>query len=156
MTLLRILILVLSMSVLPAFAEIPHLFFPASLKQIRAQHPGPLLMVLWSLDCSSCHRELKLLGATLKENPGLDLVLIATDDRARAEEAESLLVRYGLGNVESWIFGSADTMQLRYAIDPSWYGELPRVYFYLPDGQRIGHSGPLEPEQIKAWLEAIS
>ncbi len=144
------------MAALPGFAAVPHLFFPESLKQIRAQHPGPFLLVLWSLDCPPCHRELKLLGETLKQNPKLDLVLIATDDQARAEEVETLLARYGLDSAESWIFSSAATMRLRYAIDPGWYGELPRAYFHLPDGQRIGHSGPIEPEQIDAWLKIVS
>lgn len=152
---LRFFALLLTLSAPAAFAAVPHLFFPSSLEQIRAQHAGPFLLVLWSLDCPACRRELKLLGETLKTTPKLDLVLVATDDQARAEEAESLLARYGLGNAESWIFSSADTARLRYAIDPGWYGELPRAYFYFPDGQRVGHSGPLGPEQIEAWLKSL-
>ncbi|MFN3918859.1 MAG: TlpA family protein disulfide reductase [Methylohalobius sp.] len=152
---LRFFALLLTLISAPAFAAVPHLFFPSSLEQIRTQRLGPFLLVLWSLDCPACRQELKLLGETLKANPKLDLVLVATDDQARAEEVEALLARYGLDSAESWIFGSADTARLRYAIDPGWYGELPRAYFYLPDGQRIGHSGPLGTEQIEAWLKFL-
>jgi hypothetical protein len=56
--------------------------------------------------------------------------------------------------VESWIFANDNHQQLRYAVDPRWYGELPRGYFYAADGSRRAHSGGLTRPQIEAWLSA--
>ncbi|MFT5164280.1 MAG: hypothetical protein ACI9FJ_002881, partial [Alteromonadaceae bacterium] len=42
--------------------------------------------------------------------------------------------------------------QGRYAIDPSWYGELPRSYFYDAAGGRTAKSGLVNNETLKKWL----
>ncbi|WP_051149712.1 TlpA family protein disulfide reductase [Methylohalobius crimeensis] len=155
--LLRLFVVVLLLTGLPPVcANAPRLFSAGSMEEIRDRHRAPFLLILWSLDCPPCRRELKLLGETLQANPKLDLVLIATDGETRAEEAEQLLARYDLDQTESWIFRTANDMRLRYEIDPGWYGELPRSYFYLPDGKRVGYSGPLKPKQIEAWLRTLS
>jgi len=42
--------------------------------------------------------------------------------------------------------------KLRFYIDPGWYGELPRSYFYDAAQQRSGHSGALTRAQLQDWL----
>ncbi len=96
-----------------------------------------------------------MLGEARHENPGLDLVFISTDDISRVEETQTMLKEFNLEGIESWIFAEPNSMQLRFEVDPSWYGELPRAYFYSPDKQRNGFSGPLKPAQIEDWLKAI-
>lgn len=134
----------------------PRPFVPGSLSKILAARQGrPFLLILWSLDCPPCRRELDLLAKTRREHPRLDLVLIATDNIASAKEVHAILIKHGLGNIESWIFASPHAQRLRYEIDPKWYGELPRGYFYDHAHDRIGISGALKAEHLKAWLENL-
>jgi hypothetical protein len=85
----------------------------------------------------------------------LDLVLIATDNITSAREVYATLSKHGLGDVESWIFADPNAQRLRYEIDPRWYGELPRSYFYAAEHKRVGLRGALKPEQLKVWLESL-
>lgn len=128
-------------------------FVSGSLSTILAAHEREaFLMALWSLDCPPCREELALLGKMHRENPGLRLVLISTDDGSQAETAQEVLHERGLNNVESWIFGEPNAQRLRYEIDAAWYGELPRSYFYGTDHDRVSISGALKPQQLEAWL----
>jgi thiol-disulfide isomerase/thioredoxin len=101
----------------------------------------PFLVSLWSLDCLPCRVELQLLGEMLAENPEFPLLLVSTDDIQLREEALIVLEDYQLDRVESFMFSGSFTERLRYSIDPTWYGELPRSYFYAADGSRRAHSG---------------
>ncbi len=132
----------------------PRPFMPGSLSEILSARQGrPFLLILWSVDCPPCRKELDLLAKTHRAYPKLDLVLIATDDIASAKEAEAILKEHGLGDVESWMFADSNAQRLRYEIDPRWYGELPRGYFYDAAHNRLGLSGALRPEHLQAWLE---
>ena len=42
--------------------------------------------------------------------------------------------------------------RLRYSIDPDWFGELPRNYFYDANSSRIGFSGKLTEDILLEWL----
>ncbi|MGH8471931.1 MAG: TlpA family protein disulfide reductase, partial [Gammaproteobacteria bacterium] len=117
--------------------------------QILAARQGkPLVLVLWSIDCSACVSELGVLARSVQEHPGMDLVFVATDDTARAEEAQRVLSRHGLGDRESWIFADTNRQRLRYEIDPRWYGELPRSYFYDHNHRRVPLSGKLQQQHL--------
>jgi hypothetical protein len=107
------------------------------------------------LDCSTCLSELGALAQGRREHPELDMVLVSTDDATRAEDAQRMLARHGLADLESWVFADPNTQLLRFEIDPQWYGELPRNYFYDNAHQRIGVSGKLQPEQLQRWAVAI-
>ncbi len=85
----------------------------------------------------------------------MDLVFVATDDTARAEEAQRVLSRHGLGDRESWIFADTNRQRLRYEIDPRWYGELPRSYFYDHNHRRVPLSGKLQQQHLERWAELI-
>lgn len=131
-------------------------FGPASLRAIEERRAGqPFLAVLWSVDCAPCRRELELLGRVRQAHPELALVLISTDPPG-AEAAElEVLANHGLEDVESWGFADANVERLRYSIDPGWFGELPRAYFYRSDGSRRGISGALEEDELLEWLAEL-
>jgi thiol-disulfide isomerase/thioredoxin len=131
-----------------------HPFTQGSYTDITADLRGkPFLMVLWSIDCPPCHKELNMLGKLTKARTDLNLILISTDDINQAEDIRTTLKRHGLGDKESWAFADPNIARLRYEIDPRWYGTLPRSYFFDAEHQRSATTGSLEKEQVESWLK---
>lgn len=118
---------------------------------VAARREQAFVLVMWSVTCVPCRDEFELLRELRTRYPRLPLVLIATDDVADEAVAARMIERYGLADEESWIFAD-DAQKLRYQIDPGWYGELPRTYFYNSSHRRDGVSGSLTPEQVVTWL----
>lgn len=118
---------------------------------LAARREQPFMLVMWSVTCVPCRDEFELLRELRTRYPRLPLVLIATDDVAEEAMAARMIERYGLADEESWIFAD-DAQKLRYQIDPGWYGELPRTYFYDSAHRRDGVSGSLTRQQIVSWL----
>jgi len=130
-------------------------FESGSLAEILKSREGqPFILMFWSVDCASCMQELDAMSASLKKHPGLNLVMIATDDAAMSGPVLTMLAKHGLGEVESWIFGGASAQKLRYEVDPAWFGELPRSYFYDQAHQRLALSGALTERHLDAWMTA--
>jgi thiol-disulfide isomerase/thioredoxin len=133
-----------------------HTFAVGSLEKIRADYAGrPFLLVLWSLDCPPCRKELNLLGELKKRHPDFNLVLISTDSAELSDQVSSVLDSRRLAKTDAWIFSETGAERLRYMIDPAWYGEMPRSYFYDPEHNRAGVSGALKADQIEAWLASF-
>jgi len=107
----------------------------------------PFFMVLWSLDCMPCMKELKMLGEFHQKYPQHKLVLISTDNINQSDEIVQLITEYGLQTVDQWVFDGS-FQYLRHSIDPAWYGELPRGYFFKRDQTRIASSGQLHQNQL--------
>ena len=134
-----------------AFAEIK-LFSIKSWGEIEARYQGEAFIVaLWSLECPPCFKELATLASWQKMHPSVNLVLISTDDSALIDDAEMALARYELAQTEQWIFADSFTQRLRFSIDQSWRGELPRSYMYDRNNTRQAYSGTLMPEQLERW-----
>jgi len=128
-------------------------FTSESLEEITAARSGqPFLLVLWSIDCPPCLKELKHIGQLYSQFTPGSLVLVSTDGADYAEEAQQVLKQSGLANAESWLFSDNFPERLRYRIDPNWYGELPRAYFYDASHERIGKSGALSLELLKQFI----
>lgn len=108
----------------------------------------PFVVSLWSVDCLPCRVELDMLGKLKEENPDFPLLLISTDPISAREEAVYILEEYGLESIESWMFADAFIERLRFSIDPGWYGELPRSYFYNDTHGSVAHSGILTREKL--------
>lgn len=125
--------------------------FAAILSQRQGQ---PFVLVMWSITCIPCRKEFELLRILRADYPRLPLVFVSTDDLADAGMASNMLVHYGLEREESWMF-DGDAERLRYEIDPAWYGELPRTYFYDAAHAREGVSGSLTRERIETWVRAM-
>ncbi|TAN50060.1 MAG: TlpA family protein disulfide reductase [Methylococcaceae bacterium] len=134
-------------------AELPKPYHRTSLAQIRQTYQGErFVLVLWSLLCSTCMKELDVLAKTLREHPGMHLVLISTDEMSDAGEVSAVLEMRGLEAADSWIFADDNVQRMRFVIDPGWYGELPRSYFYAADHQRVAVSGAIDQARLEAWL----
>ncbi|MGX2039262.1 TlpA family protein disulfide reductase [Methylocaldum sp. MU1018] len=131
-------------------------FRAGSLDDILKTRQGkPFILMFWSLDCASCLKDMAALAASMKKHPKLDLVMVSTDEAEFAGEVSELLAKHELKQVESWIFGEPDAQRLRYEVDPSWYGELPRSYFYDAGHNRLPVSGAITAEHIDAWVAAV-
>lgn len=121
---------------------------------VSSQEGNAFVLALWSLDCVYCRHDLAMLGRLKAEYPELRLVLIATDMPERRAEIAPVLDGLQLGAEESWIFADSFVERLRHQVDPRWFGELPRTYFYAPDGSRIGISGKLDEAAVERWIQA--
>jgi thiol-disulfide isomerase/thioredoxin len=113
------------------------------------------LLVLWSLDCPACFKELKLIQTmqTADPNTSLNVVYINADDNDEVEfERKQVLAVYNMLKAENFYFVDGQADRSRYQIDSNWYGELPRSYFVDEQGQFHGKSGLLDEDLIKKWL----
>lgn len=152
----RLLLAIMAALVLaqPARAGDPAAFTADGLATIKAQHAGhPFILSLWSVnECGYCITELTLLGRLAKTQKRLPLVLVATDTPAFSPAIQKTLGELGLGRMQSWVFDDPIPERLRHAIDPSWYGELPRTYLYDAQHRRETIVGVLDEKRLRAWL----
>lgn len=124
-----------------------------SIRQIEGEYIGkPFIIVLWEINCFPCHEELELLGVLKQSHPDINLVLVSTDNISLRSEINELMGKYQLTEVDSWLFSEPNVERLRYSIDPDWYGELPRNYFYDADSNRVAFSGKLTKKILDEWL----
>ena len=87
--------------------------------------------------------------------PQFNFVLLATDDQADTKEVNKIIEQKGLGIMESWIFAEGNAQKLRFEIDPVWYGEIPRTYFFNSTHEREGISGALTHKQFITMISEI-
>jgi thiol-disulfide isomerase/thioredoxin len=129
-------------------------FSAEQFEKVRQQYKGQKWMVLmWSLDCPPCFKELAYVAKLKKQNPQLPVVLINADGDAQLSvEREALIAKYGLHGLINLHFVDGKASQGRFALDPSWYGELPRSYFYQADGTRKAKSGLVSEAALTDWL----
>jgi len=138
-----------------AHAADPQPFERGSWSKLMATHEGqPTIVHLWGLTCAPCLTELPEWAKLQKERPDMRLVLLAADPvpqpPARVEE---MLTRTGLGEIESWSFADRFNERLRYEIDPSWSGELPRTLMIDREGKVTTLPGVADLADVKAWLD---
>jgi thiol-disulfide isomerase/thioredoxin len=133
--------------------ESPRPFRSGSYREILDGHQGkPFVIAFWSLSCTHCPAELKLLGRLRHEHPKLDIVLVSTDSPADARPSADFVARQGLAGSEQWIFDDAMPERLRHEIDRRWFGELPRTHFFDRMHQREAVSGTLDETKLLRWL----
>ena len=129
-------------------------FTADSFAEIKASFQGSEFLVgLWSVDCPPCLVELNMIGALLENNPDLPFVLISTDPISDRESAMEFLEDFNLHGRESWMFADSFTERLRFSIDPNWYGELPRSYFFDSEHVMQSHSGIMTMELLAKWFD---
>ncbi len=133
-------------------------FVRGSHQQIVSARAGkPFVISFWSLTCTNCRDDLMMFGKLVQKHRSFDLVLVATDTPEQKQEIASTLQHYrlgraGLGRIESWVFADSYAERLRFEVDPQWYGELPRTYFYDAQGRAQALSGTLDQAQIERWI----
>lgn len=129
-------------------------FNAGSLAAIQEAYAGrPFILAFWSLTCTHCAKELQIFGKWVRADRDLPLVIVSADTPADEVAVRDALRRYGLGKVDIWLFADSVPERLRYAVDPGWYGELPRTYFYDAAHRREAHSGVLDERRFKDWLK---
>jgi thiol-disulfide isomerase/thioredoxin len=151
----RLLIAALSGAACSALAQEDNFkpFTADSFAAIKQRYAGQeFLLGLWSVDCPPCLVELDMMGQLLKLNPDLPFVLISTDSIADRDSALEFLEDFELDTIESWMFADSFEERLRFSIDPSWYGELPRSYFFDEQHTQKSHSGIMSRELLEEWF----
>ncbi|NOX27128.1 MAG: TlpA family protein disulfide reductase [Gammaproteobacteria bacterium] len=147
-----VIFVIVYLSISSALANNITLFEESSLADILAQRENrPFILVIWSIDCEPCMKELELLSRLHTTQIHLDVVLISTDGPEQLAEVGAVLHRFAITDLDNWLFANSHSPRLRYQIDKQWYGELPRAYFYLDATTRLAHSGALTYEQIDRW-----
>ncbi len=106
-------------------------------------HDQAFILVLWSVDCPPCYDELTLLGKYLSHYPDRKMIFVATDSRQYENEIKKMLTTTLLEEQSIYIFSDVPEQHLRYAIDPHWYGELPRSYLFDACHNRKAVSGKM-------------
>lgn len=126
-----------------ARAEPTRDFVSGRLAEIEQARSGrSFVLILWSLDCPPCLHELGFLAIYLDKYPETNIVLVSTDDASMRPQVDAMLAKHRLSSrVESWVFAEASAQHLRYQVDPNWYGEMPRSYFYDAAHHRSALSG---------------
>ncbi|MCW8879324.1 MAG: hypothetical protein OQJ89_12270 [Kangiellaceae bacterium] len=132
----------------------PQIMTLEQLNQIKTRLKGKRhLMVLWSLDCPPCFKELELIGTLAKKQPNLPITIFNVDQDIDVDEVyQEISSKYGLSLLPHFFISEEQYEQVKYALDPTWYGELPRSYFIKKDGVWVGKSGLLSKKQIKGWF----
>lgn len=78
-------------------------------------------------------------------------IIVSADDKNQSDDVYQLVSEYELQTVEQWVFDGS-FQHLRYSIDPAWYGELPRSYFFKQDQSRLAASGQLHQNQLVRYF----
>ncbi|MFI3218233.1 MAG: hypothetical protein QX189_03850 [Methylococcales bacterium] len=141
-----------------AKAESPSLkpFITGSYQQLLSSNTGkPFMLAIWSITCPSCIKDMIVLNAVHKAHPEINIIMLSTDDIAETAEAQKILTNNQLTDVEQWIYAEENSQKLQFEIDPTWYGELPRTYFFDKTHQREGVSGVLSKKDYEARIDKI-
>lgn len=129
-------------------------FTVQAFEQLKQKHIGKRwLMLLWSVDCPPCFKELALIEKLRKNHPELAVVLVNADaDDEVANERKSVIEQFQLSSVPHFYFADGNADKSRYLIDKSWHGELPRSYFIEENGKFNGRSGLVSEALLRKWL----
>lgn len=106
------------------------------------------LVIFWSLDCPPCITELKKIADLYQQFPNYQLTLINTDAVIEQGRVKKILKKFNLSELDNWGFSNADEERLRYDIDPRWYGDLPRSYFFPLRGKVKRLRGALSSSEL--------
>ncbi len=140
---------------IPAQAD-PSAFTSGSYQQILAANTNrPFMLVVWSINCSSCLKDMELLSNIHKSRPEFKMIMLAADEPSATEQIQQILEKNQLSGIENWAYADENTQKLQFEIDPKWYGELPRTYFFGKAHQRTGVSGVLSKEDYDAMFAKI-
>jgi len=134
----------------------PAAFTSGSYQQILAANANrPFMLVIWSINCPSCLKDMELLSKIHKSRPDLKMIMLAADEPSASEQIQQVLEKNQLTGIENWAYADENTEKLQFEIDPQWYGELPRTYFFDKAHQRTGVSGVLSQEDYDAMFAKI-
>jgi thiol-disulfide isomerase/thioredoxin len=111
------------------------------------------LVILWSFDCPPCITELEKISELHQQFPNYQLTLINTDAVEEQVRVKKILQQFDLAELDNWGFANDDEEKLRYDIDPRWYGDLPRSYFFPLVGKIKRLRGALTSAELLALFQ---
>jgi thiol-disulfide isomerase/thioredoxin len=128
-------------------------FERGSWRQVLRAHAGrPTLVHFWGVTCGPCKIELPELGAFMKAHPGIDVVTISADLVPNLPAAtQAMLDNAGLSPAENFIFNDGYAERLRFEIDPSWQGDIPRTMLIGRDGSISTIEGSADVAELNRW-----
>jgi thiol-disulfide isomerase/thioredoxin len=128
-------------------------FERGSWREVVRTHAGrPTLVHFWGVTCGPCKVELPLLGQFMKQHPGIDVVTISADLAPNLPAAtQSMLDNAGLSTAENFVFNDGYAERLRFEIDPSWQGDIPRTLLIGRDGAISTIEGTAETAELEKW-----
>lgn len=151
-----------------AFASLVFLFFAAaqsaaagelrpfdakSFAAIRQAHAGrPFVLAFWSTTCAPCKEELPVLAALQRKYPGVAIVLVAADPPSAKAAVVRYLASQKLDDMETWAFADDFAERVRFAVDRTWQGELPRTYFFDAKHEPTAQTGIPDRAWLEAWM----
>ncbi|MGJ4944386.1 TlpA family protein disulfide reductase [Bradyrhizobium sp. HKCCYLS1011] len=128
-------------------------FERGSWREVLRAHAGrPTLVHFWGVTCGPCKVELPQLGEFMKAHPRIDVVTVSADlvpDLPAATQAT--LDRAGLSAAENFIFNDGYAERLRFEIDPSWQGDIPRTMLIGRDGAISTIEGSADLAELDKW-----
>jgi thiol-disulfide isomerase/thioredoxin len=130
-------------------------FERGSWHQLLHSHSGHAVVVhFWGVTCGPCKVELPQLGEFMKQHPAIDVVTIDADLVPNSDAAAlSMLQDAGLSSADNWMFGDGFAERLRYEIDPSWQGDIPRTVLISRNGNITTIEGSAEPSALQKWSD---
>lgn len=123
-------------------------------KIVNSKSERDHLVVLWSFDCPPCIKELQKISDLHQQFPEYELTLINTDAVDEQARVKKVLQQYDLTGLDNWGFAHGDENKLRYDIDPRWFGDLPRSYFFPLQGKTKRLRGALTAAELLALFQA--
>ena len=139
---------------LAAAPAVPRVFDSRSFTAIREAHAGrAFLVVFWSVSCEPCAEEMMIVAELHRQFPEVPIALVAADAPAQAPAVLRFLSRHSLGKIETWQFGNESMERLRYSVDRTWTGELPRTYVFEATHASTAKSGIVDETWLRAWME---
>jgi len=120
---------------------------------VNAKNQQDHLVILWSFDCPPCIKELQKISDLHQQYPEYQLTLINTDSVDEQIRVKKILQRYNLAGLDNWGFANSDEEKLRYDIDPRWFGDLPRSYFFPLKGKVKRLRGALTSAELLALFQ---
>jgi hypothetical protein len=90
----------------------------------------------------------------MKEHAGVDVVTISADIVPNLPDAtQSMLDNAGLRKAENWIFSDGFVERLRFEIDPTWQGDIPRTILVSRNGTAATIEGSAEMHDLEKWAD---
>ena len=132
-------------------------FDAKSLASIRQSYAGkPFALAFWSIHCEPCREEMAEWKSIQRKYPKIPIVLVSTDVPSDRPTVIEFLSRYDPGPAERWIFADEFTERVRFAVDRTWRGELPRTYLFDARHRSEARSGRFDRRWIENWISAES
>jgi thiol-disulfide isomerase/thioredoxin len=122
-------------------------------KIVTGKNKQDHLVVLWSFDCPPCITELEKISDLHQQFPNYQLTLINTDAVDEQLRVKKILKQFNLAELDNWGYANSDEEKLRYDIDPRWYGDLPRSYFFPLQGKIKRLRGALSSAELLALFQ---